>query len=359
MIDAMDRLHELRDSQHADMLGLVEAAEADGRDMTEDEAATYETLRSEVEAVDRRIKRLNEVRAACTPPSTRVTERPQIVKPPTPGETGDRGGQAVAVRDIVIPSSVRRRKKLRAFTPELFGDAHQKHAYRMGMFGLAALGNERARDWMADHGMCMVRDQEKRVHTGNVNWQGGVFVPDEIDNDFIVLRETYGIARQVFRNVQMSSDVKSRRQWDSGLTAYYVGEGDSITESTTGSSMVNLVAVKLAAIATVSSELDEDSVIEMGDFLGREMAYAFATKEDAAAFLGDGTSTYGGITGILPRLTAATAGLITQGTGTTWGAIVLGDFNDGACHRKELTGQSLAEFLNQAQGILLALMGHV
>jgi HK97 family phage major capsid protein len=47
-----------------------------------------------------------------------------------------------------------------------------------------------------------------------------------------------------------------------------------------------------------SSELDEDSVIDLGEFLATEAGYAFAVKEDDCGFNGDGTSGYGGMKGI-------------------------------------------------------------
>jgi HK97 family phage major capsid protein len=39
-------------------------------------------------------------------------------------------------------------------------------------------------------------------------------------------------------------------------------------------------------------------VVSLADFVTQEIAYAFADKEDLAGFNGDGTSTYGGITGL-------------------------------------------------------------
>ena len=55
---------------------------------------------------------------------------------------------------------------------------------------------------------------------------------------------------------------------------------------------------KLAILARASSELFEDSAPDLGEFLTSEIGYAFATKEDDCGFNGDGTSTYGGMTGL-------------------------------------------------------------
>jgi HK97 family phage major capsid protein len=61
---------------------------------------------------------------------------------------------------------------------------------------------------------------------------------------------------------------------------------------------VQLTAKKLAALVTLSSELDEDAIVEMVDYVANEIAWAMASKEDDCAFNGDGTSTYGGMKGV-------------------------------------------------------------
>jgi HK97 family phage major capsid protein len=48
----------------------------------------------------------------------------------------------------------------------------------------------------------------------------------------------------------------------------------------------------------MSTEIAEDAVIAIADWLVGEIAYAFASKEDDCGFNGDGTSTYGGMRGI-------------------------------------------------------------
>lgn len=63
-------------------------------------------------------------------------------------------------------------------------------------------------------------------------------------------------------------------------------------------SNVGLTAKKASILTLWSSELDEDAVINLGDTLTSEIAYCFAKGEDDALFQGDGTSTYGGITGL-------------------------------------------------------------
>jgi HK97 family phage major capsid protein len=55
---------------------------------------------------------------------------------------------------------------------------------------------------------------------------------------------------------------------------------------------------KLYSLAAISYELEEDAIISIADIVAAEMARQGAKKLDEAAFNGDGTSTYGGITGV-------------------------------------------------------------
>ena len=103
-------------------------------------------------------------------------------------------------------------------------------------------------------------------------------------------------------------------RYDDGLTVYYPAEGGSITASDLTFGQVNLAATKYAALALMSTELNEDSVISMTDLITRDIAYKFALAEDTNSFLGDGGAGFGGITGIGTALqdgskvTLATAG---------------------------------------------------
>jgi HK97 family phage major capsid protein len=59
-------------------------------------------------------------------------------------------------------------------------------------------------------------------------------------------------------------------------------------------------------LTTVSNELNEDAFVNLADDVAGEIAYAFAKKEDECGFVGDGTSTYGGIEGVASKLLGQT-----------------------------------------------------
>lgn len=230
---------------------------------------------------------------------------------------------------IVIPARARG-GKVTAFKDSAYGTAEEK-AYRFGMWAIAnasqAIGrpNQRAIQFCNDH---MPRDL--RAHSEGVNSQGGFLVHDEIDSDLIDLREQYGVARGLLRNVPMNSDTMTRTRRTGGLTANYVGEAAAGTESTKSWDQVTLVAKDLIVLATMSRNLSEDAAINVGNDLAEEIAYAFSDKEDDACFNGDGTSTYGGIRGFRDQMSDTTYQVkqANSGTDTDWSQVTLREMND-------------------------------
>lgn len=204
--------------------------------------------------------------------------------------------------------------------------AHER-AYRFGRWCAALMGHPKSLAWCSDNGVALVHE---KAQTEGLPWDGGYLVPDEFDADLIDLREQYGVFRRNARNVPMASETKDRNRRSGGLTAHFVGELASGTESTKTWDQVKLVAKKLMAVTTASSEINEDGMINLGDDLAGEIAYAFANKEDDCGFNGDGTDTYGGIVGVRAQLKgldatiANIAGLVVA-SGNAYSEIVLGD----------------------------------
>jgi HK97 family phage major capsid protein len=172
------------------------------------------------------------------------------------------------------------------------------------------MGDASARQWCRDRGV------EIRVQTESINTAGGYVVPDVMERAIIDLRETYGMFRANARVLPMSSDHSLIPRRTGGVTAYFIGETDAITESDKSWNQVELTAKKLGALTRMSTDLSEDAIINIADDLAQEMAWAFARKEDQCGIDGDGTSTYGGMVGIRTRFidSTHTAG---QDQGTT------------------------------------------
>src|ERR1043165_2133380 len=166
-------------------------------------------------------------------------------------------------------------------------------AYTAGMwFKATVLDNAEAKDWCKSRGVPIQKAQGEGVDSA-----GGFLVPEELMANIIVLREQFGVFRQECQVVPMGSDTLNWPRRTGGLTAFFTGENQAATESQAAWDNINLTAKKAAVLTRMSTEIEQDAVVAIADWLVGEMAYAFASKEDDCGFNGDGTSTYGGMRG--------------------------------------------------------------
>ena len=252
------------------------------------------------------------------------------VAPQVPAESPEAVATRAGVK-IELARSIPRHGKITAFK----GERAAETAYRFGQWLLGrALYDPnfatcvKAREFCESNGLV-------RAMGENTNEGGGASVPPEFSNDLIDLREMYGVFRRNAKIVPMNSDTLLIPRRTGGLTAYFVAEAGSITASDAAWDNVELVAKKLAVLARYSSEINQDSLIDFGNTMADEIAYAFANKEDDCGFNGDGSSTYGGITGVREKIKALSgtianiAGLVVAtgtGYGTNYASTVLTDF---------------------------------
>jgi len=226
----------------------------------------------------------------------------------------------------------------------------RKSAYRFGCYILGVIGDDARLPGPVRKRMSFAEQRCKtmgiplqwkdwddevvgKVSVDKVDYAAGFLVPDEFSNVLIDLREKYGVIRRNANVVPMSSDTKSIPRRRSGVTTYYEDEGVTIPDSDMNFDRVKLTARKLTALTKLSSELEEDAVLNMADTVAADIAWAFANREDSAGFLGDSTSTYAGITGICTALknvsATPTAGTIAdvlgiyQTSATSWATISL------------------------------------
>ena len=168
-------------------------------------------------------------------------------------------------------------------------DERNFKAYCWGQWGRSIMGNRKAADWVKSN----LKAQSEGTTTA-----GGFTVPDPLSSDLIYLREQFGIARQNCRIYPMSSDVLNVPNATASTTVYYPGENTAITPSDLTFAQVNLVAKKPSVLTQVSKELAEDSIIDFGATLARDMAYVLAKEEDRVVFNNAVDST-SGLDGIL------------------------------------------------------------
>jgi len=156
--------------------------------------------------------------------------------------------------------------------------------------------------------------------------------------------ETYGTVFPECRRVALATmGTVTVPKRTAGMNAYWTAAGATINQSGIAFDTVTLHAEKLAALTAVTREmfLDPALLADLGQLIGLEIALAIAYALDNAVVNGDGTATYGGITGLLK---SATLGSAAAATGHT--TIALMDAGDVSSFSRSLT---IGMFYNQAK----------
>lgn len=200
-----------------------------------------------------------------------------------------------------------------------FGTAHNQPAYADPDAAELAtaiirrnLMGERYKRW---------RDDEKiisRSQIVTINDRGGYTVPDELSNQILYMTEPYGVARRIARVTRMGAS-QTRIPVRSAIpTAVWDAEASTASVTRNAYDHRTLVPNKLFIMMQSSSELLEDSAINVADDIASSIREQYDIAIDNAYFLGDGTSTYGGYTGLANALPAGAYQTI---TGTSWSAL--------------------------------------
>jgi HK97 family phage major capsid protein len=191
-----------------------------------------------------------------------------------------------AVRIEAVPFSGR----LRAFEKA-------EDAYKVGMWFKAKSGDAEAKRWCQDHGV------EARAMGSTSANSGSSVVPDVLSSTVIRLVDQYSAFAQNATSVTMPSDVLQFPRRTGGTTAYWIDENTAITASDPTMNQVTLTAKKVTGAVVVASELLQDSIVSIADFVATELGLSLANAVEAAAWSGN------------PANAPAVAGLVTSHTG--------------------------------------------
>ena len=297
--ELLNKTREDRSGQLAKAEEICVKAAAEARDLTDEERKTADEAIAKADKLgteEARLVKLIADKASLAVPEGRKTS------PAAPAVL-------VPVEKTIAAPRLLRAARVKNFKAEN-GVSAEERAYTAGQWMMAVIGNnEQAQRW------CEARGIETRALSTTTNSLGGYLVPEEMETAIIDLRETYGVARQSAFVRAMASDSMVIPRRAGGVTAYFVNENGEITASDKNWDAVTLTARKLAAMCRMSKEVTEDSIVNLADDLAGEIAYAFAKKEDECLFLGDGTSTYGGIVGLKSAVAAGSK--VTAATGNT------------------------------------------
>ena len=238
-----------------------------------------------------------------------------------------------------IPAKAKSHGPLQAFK----GPDAEKNAYIAGQVILAGMfGSEPAQRFCQQNGL-----QVNGLMSSSDNSKGGFIVPDEMSQTLIRIREERGVFPQFANRIPMGADIIRIPRLLTDVTAYWTGEGVEITASDAVIGEAELMARKLSALTKVSSELDEDAVIDIGDMITQSMGYAMADKIDDAAFNGDGTSTYGGVLGIKNALDSNAISVALSGN-VGASTLDLVDFENALAIYPQYAGASPRWFMHSA-----------
>ena len=326
-----EELSEVQD----ELQGIVNLATKEDRELSAEEQTrvsviTDETIPALTKSLEGRNKLDAEIKAIAASRLTPQIDQQELLASDEPA------AQRAA---IVVPARAKSHGTLKAFK----GDNAERDAYVAGHALLAGIfGNEKSAEFCKNHGL-VVGTMSGGISGAN----GGFLVPDEMAAAIVRLREERGVFTRYARPYPMGSDNISVPRLIGDVTAYWVGETSEITASDADLGSAELTAKKLGALTKVSTELDEDSVVEIGDMITSSMAYAMADKVDNAGFNGDGTSTYGGVTGLANALNAAAIFDAVSGN-VSAATLDLSDFESTLALLPQYEGASPRWFINSA-----------
>lgn len=296
--------------------GMVNA----GTLLSEEQVTEFDNTVKEINSINKQldiVKRSSEARAVSTAPTNQL---PQTI--------GGQDNQQTERKALIQRASVG------AKVDHWEGANREEkaaNAYAFGMWAISLLGADKLGQLATKAQRYCDEQGITKAYVERDNETGGFLVPNQFSSTIIDLRNQYGQFRRFAQVFPMSSDTASVPRRSSGTTAYWVGESAAITESTGGWDQVNLVAKKLACLSVISSELSEDAVIDIANYVANDFAYQFAYAEDLAGFTGDGASTYGGIVGVAPKLKALSSTIaniagLKVATGNLFSEFTLADF---------------------------------
>lgn len=289
----MDNLKKLQDEAVAlaNRIDAVRAVESDDADKIAERDLELEQLNKRAGDLAKRIdfeksvaesaKNLRSVVDRCTP---------------APEVTEERSEKA---RVEAVPFSGR----LRAF-------AKAEDAYKAGMWFKAKGGDAEAKRWCQDHGV------EVRA-LGGASGAGSNFVPDVLSSTVLRLVDQYSAFAQNATSIQMPSDVVLFPKRTAGNSAAWISENSAITPADPNATQVTVTAKKLAAAVVVSSELLQDSIVSIADWVAAELALGISNAVEAAAWSGN-PSNAPGVAGLVTSHAGGLLKTTTSGQSTTY-----------------------------------------
>lgn len=251
-VSQITRLREERAKRIEEMRGIVDAADAESRDLTGEETAEWESRDLDVARLDGEIQR---------------RERLEILQP-SPALVAEATREAVAVSD----------SEIRSETP-----GTERPEYRHALMSYL-------------RGVDLTPSERRDLSIGT-NSAGGYTVPVSMASEIVRVAREFGVMRQLARVISTAGGEtlnipKVTAFGSSGWTA----EAAAFTESDPTFATQSLSAYKATHIAQVSEELLQDSAFDISGLLAEIMGQNLGVLTNTAYVVGDGSSKPTGIT---------------------------------------------------------------
>ena len=250
-----------------EMRGVLKTARGENRDLTAEEAQTYDRMEEEFRSVTARVERFerfNELDNELTAGEVRGRQTDDG----SGDDSGDDDGEGATLIASISTNEYRSAfervmRRPRAARPE----------------DLALLEEVRA-----------------AFQVGTPS-EGGYTVPETWRRQLIETRTQFGVLRQLATILTTSSgELIHIPKVVDAQTAAAVAEEGAYTESEDTFDEVTLSAYKYGVLVKISEELLEDSMFDMGSFITRRAGRALGLKEGEQYAKGDGTGDPSGIT---------------------------------------------------------------
>ena len=172
----------------------------------------------------------------------------------------------------------------------------------------------------------------RKTMTGSSQTGGAALVTVEQSPTILKLFEMYGIFRADAYVYPIGGGETLMPKTDSLLTITCPGEGGDATTTDPVIKLLTLQPKTLVGLTAFSMELEEDSLVALGELLADLFVRSYAYYEDLCGFLGDGSSTYFSFKGLCPALLAVDATIaniksLVVGAGNAYSELTLPNFN--------------------------------
>lgn len=313
-MDKLSELHDQRTALSAELVALRSSI-PDPAEATDEQVAQINDLRGSIDDVSAKINRAEGVRNQLESMQASIDSTAPAQRSGLGAGNPDLGTQ---FNPLAIPrttaSMIERQAKGRMGGDALRVYGNDSHLATIGAQFVGALrGDESCREAVQ-----ATYHEFEAVQNTQDNSLGGFLVPEDLVPTLIDLRERYGIIRQNATVMNVSAPSGRIPRLTSSPDAVFIGEPRD-TDVETGDlefDNINYNVKPIASFTPATIEMEQDSLINISALVFMHAAEKFAKKEDQCGFLGDGTSEYGGIMGILPILDlAAYAGSVFVTTG--------------------------------------------